>query len=137
MEYFENALRYADYCKLRKSVGWPLFSEEQTRRALANSLYAVTAADGGEAVGMGRLAGDGMYYLLADVVVCPAFQKKGIGSRVVERLTAYVERHTPPGGRSSIQLIAEPGKEGFYERLGFRSIPHEHCGAGMRKVVRK
>lgn len=41
------------------------------------------------------------------------------------------------GDRSSIQLIAEKGKEGFYEKLGFHYIPHEFCGSAMRKVIRK
>lgn len=39
------------------------------------------------------------------------------------------------GGRVSIQLIAEKGKEGFYEKMGFKKIPHENCGSGMRKVI--
>ena len=46
-------------------------------------------------------------------------------------------KETPVGGRSSIQLIAEKGKESFYEKLGFKSIPHEFCGSAMRKVIRK
>ena len=49
----------------------------------------------------------------------------------------YVYKETPVGGRSSIQLIAEKGKESFYEKLGFKFIPHEFCGSAMRKVIRK
>lgn len=29
MQYIENVLHYEDYCKLRESVGWLLFSKEQ------------------------------------------------------------------------------------------------------------
>lgn len=28
------------------------------------------------------------------------------------------------------------GKESFYEKLGFKFIPHEFCGSAMRKVIR-
>lgn len=76
MEYTENALNYEDYCQLRESVGWMLFSEEQMRKALDGSLYTVAAVDDSRVIGMGRLTGDGMYYLIADVVVNPACQKR-------------------------------------------------------------
>lgn len=137
MEYKENALCYEEYCSLRESVGWLLFPKEQMEKALNNSVYTVIAVEDGKTVGMGRLLGDGMYYLMVDVVVCPAYQKKGIGRNIMNRLIDYVNQETPIGGRSSIQLIAEKGKEPFYEALGFKRIPHEYCGAGMRKVIHK
>ena len=137
MRYMENVLCYEDYSKLRKSVGWMLFSKEQTQMALMNSLYTVIAVKDSQTVGMGRLTGDGMYYMIADIVVQPNCQKHGIGSRIINMLTEYVDKETPIGGRSSIQLIAEKGKEIFYEKLGFKIIPHEFCGSGMRKVIRK
>ncbi len=86
---------------------------------------------------MGRLIGDGMYYMIADVVVQPNYQKQGIGNKLVSMIIEYVDKATPVGGRSTIQLIAEKGKEAFYEKLGFKIIPHEFCGSGMRKVIRK
>lgn len=135
MEYRENALNYEDYCTLRKSVDWQLFSEDQMQQALNNSLYTVSVVEGEQTVGMGRLIGDGMYYMIADIVVNPVFQKYGIGTNIMNMLLKYVEDKTPVGGRSSIQLIAEKGKEPFYEKLGFKLIPHDFCGSGMRKVV--
>lgn len=135
MEYRKNTLCYEDYCKLRESVGWQNSFKVQTQTALDNSLYIVTAVDQGKVVGMGRLTGDGMYYMIVDVVVHPAHQGQKIGTDIIKMLTEYVQDQTPVDGRSSIFLIAEPGKEGFYEKAGFRKIPHEYCGSGMRKVV--
>ena len=86
---------------------------------------------------MGRLIGDGMYYIIADVIVEPKHQSRGIGSQIIDKLIHYVEKETPDGGRASIQLVAEKGKEEFYIRKGFKVIPHEFCGSGMRKVIRK
>lgn len=138
MEYKENVLTYEDYFNLRESVGWMNFSKEQTQKALLNSIYTVIAVDDyGDAVGMGRLTGDGMYYMIVDIAVCPDYQKKGIGTEIINMLITYVRGETPVGGRSSIQLIAEKGKESFYEKIGFKKIPHECCGFGMRKVIRK
>ncbi len=137
MRYMENVLCYEDYSKLRESVGWMLFSKEQTQMALMNSLYTVIAVKDSQTVGMGRLTGDGMYYMIVDIVVQPNYQKQGIGTKIVNMIIEFVDKETPNGGRSSIQLIAEKGKETFYEKIGFKIIPHEFCGSGMRKVIRK
>ncbi len=137
MRYMENVLCYEDYSKLRKSVGWMLFSKEQTQMALMNSLYTVIAVKDSQTVGMGRLTGDGMYYMIVDIVVQPNYQKQRIGTKIVNMIIEFVDKETPSGGRSSIQLIAEKGKETFYEKIGFKIIPHEFCGSGMRKVIRK
>lgn len=137
MEYRENTLRYEDYCSLRASVDWLNFSEEQTKRALSNSLYTVTAVEENRTVAMGRLVGDGMYYTIVDIVVHPDRQHNGIGTKIMSMLLEHIEKETPAGGRSSVQLISEKGKEAFYEKLGFKLIPHEYCGSGMRKIIRK
>lgn len=137
MNYKENTLCYEEYCKLRESVGWINFSRTQTEKSLQNSLYTVAAEEDNQVVGMGRLIGDGMYYMIVDIVVQPAYQQMGIGSKILNMIIEYVDSATPGGGRSSIQLIAEKGKETFYESRGFKIIPHEFCGSGMRKVIHK
>ncbi len=137
MIYKENVLCYEDYCRLRESVDWFNFSKEQTKKSLKNSLYTVVVEEGGQVIGMGRLIGDGMYFIIVDVVVEPAYQRKGIGSKIVDMIIEYVNRETPVGGRSSIQLIAEKEKEAFYEKRGFKIIPHQFCGSGMRKIIHK
>lgn len=135
MNYKENVLCYEDYCKLREGVDWSLFPKEQMLKAINNSLYTVIAVDDNQTVGMGRLIGDGMYYMIADVVVFPAYQNKGIGTNITNMIIEYAKNKTPIGGRSSIHLIAEKGTERFYEKLGFKLIPHAYCGSGMRKVI--
>lgn len=137
VKYMENALCCEDYCRLRESVEWLNFAREQTEKALNNSLYTVAAEKDKQVVGMGRLIGDGMYYTIVDIVVQPACQSMGIGSKIVDMLLEYVNKETPVGGRSSVQLVAEKGKEAFYEKRGFKTIPHEFCGSGMRKIIRK
>lgn len=74
MIFKENQLTYEEYIALRGSVGWNNFFEEQTRKSIANSVYIVTAFENEEMIGMGRLIGDGMYYLIVDVIVNPIYQ---------------------------------------------------------------
>lgn len=137
MEYRENCLTYQEYISLRNSVGWNNFAEEQVSKSISNSLYNITVMDDGKTIAMGRLIGDGIYYLIVDIVVRPEFQGKGIGSKIIDLLLAYIDAKTPIEGRSSVQLISEPGKEAFYIKRGFKRIPHEFCGSGMRKIIRK
>ena len=137
MEYIENSLTYEDYIALRASVGWNIFDEGQTRKCISNSLYTVTAVEDGQTIGMARMIGDGMYFLIADVVVRPEYQRQGIGSQIMDKMIAYVEAQTPAGGRSSVTLLSVSGKEEFYMKKGFKLLPHEFCGPGMRKVIRK
>lgn len=123
MEYQENVLCYEDYCRLRESVGWTNFSKEQTQAALSNSLYTVAVFENSQAVGMGRLIGDGMYLVIADIVVNPVYQGKGIGSKIVSMLIEYTTKELPDGGRTSIQLISEKEKSRFMKNWasnGFR-----------------
>lgn len=133
--YRENALQYDDYIRLRESVGWNNCPEEQVRPALKHGCFDVIALEDRHVVGMGRLLGDGLYYTVVDVVVEPAYQGRGIGTELLNRLLAYAGRSTPAGGRTSVQLIAEKGLEPYYESRGFKAIPHAYCGSGMRNVI--
>lgn len=137
MEYHENNLTYQEYVSLRSSVGWNNFAKEYVSESICRAILNITVTDDKETIAMGRLIGDGIYYLIVDVVVVPEFQGHGIGSAIIDMLLKYVEEHTPIGGRASVQLIAEKGKEDFYINRGFKLIPHEFCGSGMRKIIRK
>lgn len=136
MEYQKNSLTYQDYIFLRNAVGWHNFAEEQVRAALQNSTYDIKVVENSQTIAMGRLIGDGLYYLIVDVIVKPEFQGQGIGSNIINKLLDYVDNRTVIGGRASVQLIAESGKEDFYVKKGFKCIPHEFCGSGMRKIIR-
>lgn len=125
------------YASLRESVGWFPFPDWRLKKAVEQSACVVSVWEDDQAVGMGRMVGDGMYDLIVDVMVRPEYQHRGIGREILERLLDFSLEQVGPGDRVSVQLIAEPGKEGFYEALGFKRIPHEYCGTGMRKILRK
>lgn len=138
IKYRENCLGVDEYFELRKSVNWRIFDKMQTQRALDNSIFDIVVFEGIKPIGMGRLIGDGsLYYYIQDVVVHPQYQRQGIGSEIIKKLTEYVEETTTKDGRASIVLISEKEKEIFYQKLGFKSLPNSRCGAGMRKIILK
>ena len=134
---FVDSLTYEDYSQLRASAGWKNFSREQAQRALTRSAFSLTVKDGEQTVAMGRAIGDGLYYTLVDIAVRPDYQGQGVGTRVIHWLLDRMEQEMPENSRVSVQLLAEKGKEGFYEKLGFRRLPHEFCGSALRKVLYK
>ena len=138
IRYFENQLDVQTYFDLRTSVDWINFSPEQTQTALKNSVLDIVAYDQEKAVGMGRIVGDGaIYCYVQDVVIHPNYQGKGIGSTILNKLIEKVAQNLEDGERMSLGLVAAEGKESFYRQFGFKDLPHEASGAGMRKVIYK
>ena len=135
ISYFENVPDVDLYHDLRASVDWAVFCREQSEKALNTSSHCVIAKDGDQTVAMGRVIGDGMYYTIVDVIVRPQYQGRKIGSTIVNKLVDLINCETPKGGRTSIQLIAAPGKEGFYIKQGFKVLPNENSGPALRKVI--
>ena len=135
ISYFDETPDVETYHALRESVDWAVFCKEQSENALKNSCFCVVAKDGDNTVAMGRVVGDGMYYTIVDVMVKPQYQGQKIGSAIVNRLVELINAGIPEGGRTSIQLIAAPGKEGFYVKQGFKVLPNENSGPALRKVI--
>lgn len=133
--YLDQTPDVDTYHDLRASVDWVVFCKEQSEQALKNSCFCVVAKDGDQTVAIGRVVGDGMYYTIVDVMVRPQYQGQKIGSMIVGRLVELINAGIPESGRTSIQLIAAPGKEGFYVKQGFKVLPNENSGPALRKVI--
>ena len=92
------------------------YSPPVLERAFRASHTVVFAFDEGNLIGSGRAICDGVCQAaLYDVAILPEYQGRGIGRRVMD---AILERVTG----CNIILYATPGKEGFYEKLGFRKL---------------
>ncbi|MEX0735210.1 MAG: GNAT family N-acetyltransferase [Steroidobacteraceae bacterium] len=79
-----------------------------------NSRYKCFLYDDGWLIGVGRALADGVdCACLCDIAVHPDFQGRGLGRAIIERLKEL------SAGHRKIILYAEPGKEGFYRKLGF------------------
>ncbi len=133
--YHDEIPNVETYHDLRAAVDWAVFCREQSEKALNNSCYCVVAKDGDSTVAMGRVVGDGMYYTIVDVMVKPQYQGQKIGSAIINKLVEKINAGIPEGGRTSIQLIAALGKEGFYVKQGFKILPNENSGPALRKVI--
>jgi hypothetical protein len=74
----ERAPTPDEYRRLRASVGWGELSPDGIRADLSGSLYSVVLERDGDAVGCGRVVGDGgIYFYVQDVIVVPGLQGLG------------------------------------------------------------
>lgn len=134
---YENRLSTADYLMLRQAVGWEALCSAQAEQGLKGSSCVFACYDGEAAVGTARLIWDGGYIAyIADVMIRPEYQGRGIGRHLVQQLISFVRDRMKPGWKVKLVLIAALGKEGFYEKLGFIARPNAQGGPGMEKWLR-
>lgn len=99
-----------------RCVGMAHYEPHLHRKAFENSAVTVFAYHDDRLIGFGRAISDGAYQAaLYDVVVAPEFQRMGLGHAIIKAMLTRL----PP---CHIILYASPGKEGFYEKHGFRKM---------------
>lgn len=126
-----------DYNMLRNEVGWEELPEQQAQTGLDNSRYVISCRVQGKTVGAARVIWDGGYIaFIADVMVSPKYQRKGIGMELVHRLMNCIYSQMKNGWSIMVVLVAAKGKEGFYKKLGFNERPNETLGAGMSQFIK-
>ncbi|MGS0684584.1 GNAT family N-acetyltransferase [Nakamurella sp. GG22] len=129
MEFVEDrfvllpgAPRLVEYQRLRAHAGLPGKSHGQAVGALRGS-WAIChiRAPGGGAVAMGRVIGDGgWYFTIADLATSPAYQGRGLGSRVLGWLLTQIDARAPAD--PYVTLLADPPARDLCERAGFRVL---------------
>ena len=120
----------AEYNALRRSAGWHALPDGAAAAALAHSLYGVCLCLDDEAIGCGRVVGDGgAYFYIQDLIVRPEYRGHGLAHRIMESVMAYIDEAAPQG--AFIGLMAAPGLETFYARYGFRRLPEDSPGLGF------
>ena len=135
---YTDTITAEDYNRLRLSVGWQPLVPEQAAAGLRGTAFLVAAMEDGRAVGMARLVSDGGYIaFLADVIVLPEYQGRGIGRAMMERGMVYMRGQMKEGWRTLAALIAAPGKEPFYEKFGFAALHGDASGTGMSQRLER
>lgn len=114
----DDCLDVSDVLALYRSAGWWEDGDDVTAiPAILSGSWAVCAARcQGRLIGMGRVLADGRSdAYIQDVVVLPEFRGRGVGTGLV----AFLRDHCVRSGLRWIGLVAQPGTEAFYRRLGF------------------
>lgn len=122
----------ADYMRLRAVSGLTPFTEAAARAGLPGTFTAVVVRFEGEAIGMGRVIGDGgLFFQVTDIAVVPAHQAKGIGKAIVEALLdALSHRIAAP---AYVSLIADGEASRLYAQFGFEPVAPK--SQGMARIL--
>jgi N-acetylglutamate synthase and related acetyltransferases len=108
---FVMSLETADYLGLMRLVSTESLDVERTTSALSRTVN-IAAWHDDVLIGVVRVITDGyLYAALADIVVHPDFQRRGVGRQLLGR--AYDA--TP---RGTLYVNARSNSTGFFERLG-------------------
>ena len=122
-----------DYCRLRIIAGMTPFSAEAAARGLPNTLYGVHIVFDGKPVGMGRITGDnGCFFVITDIAVNPAHQRRGLGRRIMASLMDWWRTHAPASAH--ISLIADKPADQLYAQFGFVDPGPEAIAMEQRKT---
>ncbi|MBQ4363683.1 MAG: GNAT family N-acetyltransferase [Oscillospiraceae bacterium] len=129
---FTDKLPVEDYLRLRAEAGWKVLPPDQAQAGLDRSFANIAVVCDGEVVGMARIVWDhGYCAFLTDVIVTEKHRHNGLASEMIRRLTEKIRAEKKDGWQIAVYLMAAKDREGFYERLGFRTRPDERVGAGM------
>lgn len=101
---------------LRRSVNWEV-TPSMITKTIEQTPIGIVAIDttNGETVGMVRVCGDGNYFTIWDVIVHSDYQRKKIGTAMMQAALAEVKKVGEKG--SFVALFT--GKPDFYRKVGF------------------
>lgn len=91
-------------------------SKEELFWSITNSWYVVTAYNGDELVGFGRIVSDGyLHAIIADMIIAPLYKNKGIGTEILRLLVEEIKEREV----TNIRLFTTSENKGFYAKNGF------------------
>ena len=123
---YKNKITVEQFNTLRNSVGWKTIQPDLAQKGLGNTAYIVVAVIDEKPIGMARVITDyGYTVIIADVVVLPEYQAKGIGKAMMTKIMEYINDNIAIGQGKFINLMSAQGKEGFYNKFGFEQRPNE------------
>lgn len=121
-----------EFVDLRVLAGMTARSVEGARQGLPHSNCMVTLRKDKLLIGMGRIIGDGATtFQIADIVVHPDHQGKGLGKTIMTELMKWLEENASP--QSYVSLLADGDAKFLYEAFGFvESAPYT---VGMQQFL--
>lgn len=110
-----------EFLALSKSVGWDDdYTEERVRNHISAPAFGAVAIDehSGQTIGSVVVITDhSNFYYVKDLFVQPDWQKRMVGTALMETVNRWIDRHAAPG--SLVGLYTEESLEMFYRQFGF------------------
>ena len=123
----EKILSPEEFIAISKANGWGKNQEydmEEVFNALDLTFFivAIRSKEKNQLLGCVRAFSDDMFFTtIPDIFVDPDQQGNGFGAILMEKIKERL-------GHTAIFFGAQPGKEGFYEKLGFQKGMQSYVG---------
>ncbi|MBO7245089.1 MAG: GNAT family N-acetyltransferase [Alphaproteobacteria bacterium] len=104
-------------------IGWGAYLEDQWPIIKDKSTFMVEVLQDNKTIGFARVVDDTRMCMIYDVCVHPRFQKKGIGTLLMQEVLKYINDYN----FATISLFYDmnnKGLENFYRKFGFELIPN-------------
>lgn len=122
-DYALNTSQFIDI--LRRStlaLRRPVDDPDRIEKMLKHANVLITAWDGDRLVGVSRALTDFSFCCyLSDLAVDEAYQRQGIGKRLIE------ETHNMAGREVRLILLAAPAAVDYYPKVGLQRFAHCYC----------
>ncbi len=83
---------------------------------------------------MGRVIGDGgCFYQVCDIAVLPEHQGRGLGKRIMQAISDYIDSEVPES--AYVSLIADGKAQDLYAQFGFVHTAPASVGMALRRKV--
>ena len=112
--------------RLYRENHWTNLAAEPAKlhQAILNSHAVITAWEADTLVGLGNAISDGAFIVFySHLLVLPSHQRRGIGSKILERL------QRPYAGFNQQVLITDPDATAFYRKLAFSPVAQARAEA--------
>lgn len=128
----DHLLTAQEFIELSQLNGWgkgKTYDLSKVENALKNTFFLVTIrTHSGELIGCARALSDDMFFTtIPDIFVHPQYQRTGLGTQLMETIKTRL-------GHTAIFFGAQPGKEAFYEKLGFEKGLQSYVGKFVSSV---
>ena len=116
VKYECKNIDWEEVSEILKSVGMAYYCPEKHRAAFESSYCTIFIYDNDKLVGFGRAISDGTYQAAVyDCAVVEEYQGHGFGKLIMQEILSKLTE-------CNVILYASPGKEGFYEKQGFKRM---------------
>ncbi len=113
----QSEIDWDELSNLYKAAPLGVKLPDDLKLVFTNSSFRCFLFDDKTLIGVGRALADGKECsYICDIAIRPDYQGIGLGKQIVQNLIKQSKGH------KKIILYANPGKEGFYSKLGFKKM---------------